>query len=112
MFSTRQNKMARLYQKELVDIFSKEDIGIPHGILVTITVVRVTPDMGQARVYLSIFPSSQAADILKTINLMAKNIRYHLGCRIRNQVKEVPEINFFIDDSLDYLDRIEKLLHS
>lgn len=110
MFSIKQNKVARLIQKELGDIFLKEDVGLPVEVMVTITVVRVTADLGIARVYLSIFPSKGNTELINFLNLNKKHIRFLLGNRIRNQMKEIPDLDFFVDDSLDYIDHIEELL--
>lgn len=109
MESTRLNKIGRLLQKELGDIFQKQTQGMP-GTLVSVSVVRVSPDLSVARVYLSIFPSGKAKELLEAIRANAKTIRYDLGQRIRLQVRKIPELTFFIDDSLDYIDHIDELL--
>ena len=102
MESTRLQKIERLLQKELSDIFQKQTQGM-HGVLVSVSVVRVSPDLSVARAYLSIF----AADIRSN----TKAIRFDLGQRIRLQVRKIPELSFFIDDSLDYIENIDNLLH-
>ena len=109
METTRQNKVARLIQKELSDIFQQQTRAL-HGVLVSVCTVRVSPDISVARAYLSIFPSHNADEILKNINANARTIRYELGTRVRHQLRIIPELRFFIDDSLDYLDRIDQLL--
>lgn len=109
METTRQNKIARLLQKELSDIFQKQTKSMP-GVLVSVSAVRISPDMSIARGYLSVFPSEKADEILKNINGNTKSIRFELGTRVRHQLRIIPELKFFVDDSLDYLERIDELL--
>lgn len=109
METTRQNKVARLIQKELSDIF-RQQTSRTHGTLITVSQVRVSPDISVARAYLSIFPSAQAAGILENINANVRSVRYELGTRVRHQLRIIPELRFFLDDSLDYLDHIDQLL--
>ncbi|MCD7901510.1 MAG: 30S ribosome-binding factor RbfA [Bacteroides sp.] len=111
MESTRQNKIARLLQKELGDIFLLQTKAMP-GMLISVSVVRISPDMSIARVYLSIFPSEKSAEMIKSINDNTKSIRYELGTRVRHQLRIIPELKFFIDDSLDYIEKIDSLLGS
>ena len=80
--------------------------------MVSITVVRMSPDLSFARVYLSIFPSQNQEKILDTVKDHLPKIRYELGQKIRNQLRIIPELAFFIDDSYDYIDNIDKLLNS
>ena len=107
MESTRLQKIERLLQKELSDIFQKQT----HGVLVSVSVVRVSPDLSVARAYLSIFPSDKSQELLEAIRSNTKAIRFDLGQRIRLQVRKIPELSFFIDDSLDYIENIDNLLH-
>lgn len=109
MESTRLHKIDRLLQKELGDIFQKQTQGM-HGVLISVSVVRVSPDLGVARVYLSIFPSEKGKELLEAIRANTKAIRYDLGQRVRTQLRKIPELSFFIDDSLDYIENIDKLL--
>ena len=109
METTRQNKIARLIQKELSDIFQQQTRAM-HGTLVTVSVVRISPDMSVARAYLSIFPSEKADELLANINANTRSIRYELGTRVRYQLRIIPELRFFKDDSLDYLEHIDSLL--
>ena len=106
METTRQNKIARLIQKELGDIFLLQTKAM-HGVLVSVSTVRISPDLSVARAYLSIFPSERAEEIINNINANAKSIRYELGTF---QLRIIPELKFFIDDSLDYIERIDELL--
>ncbi len=108
--TTRQQKVARQIQKDISDIFTKEASGLLAGAMVTVTVVRMSPDLSFAKVYLSVFPFAKAEQLMK--NLEANNwmVRKALGSRIRNQLKQVPELAFHLDDSLEYIDNIETLL--
>lgn len=109
MQETRQNRIARLLQKELAIIFQSQTRAT-HGVMVSVTRVRVSPDLSICTAYLSIFPSEKAEEIIKNITANEKTIRYDLGTRVRNQLRIVPELRFFIDDSLDYIEHIDELL--
>jgi ribosome-binding factor A len=111
-YSTRQNKIARLIQREMAEILLRINKEKFTGKLISVTVVRITKDLGIARVYLSIFPSEYAEEILNEIRLITKLLRGELGRKIGKSVRVVPDLEFFIDDSLDYIDNIDKLLHS
>ena len=109
METTRQNKTSRLIQKELSEIFLLQTKSM-NGVLVSVSAVRISPDMSIARVYLSVFPSERSQEIVKNINDNMKSIRYELGTRVRHQLRIIPELKFFVDDSLDYAERIDELL--
>ena len=109
METTRQNKISRLIQKELSEIFVLQTKSM-NGVLVSVSAVRISPDMSIARVYLSVFPSERSQEIVKNINDNMKSIRYELGTRVRHQLRIIPELKFFVDDSLDYAERIDELL--
>lgn len=109
MQETRQNRISRLLQKELSLIFQSQT-RMMHGVMVSVTRVKVSPDLSICTAYLSIFPSEKGEEILKNIKSNDKQIRYELGTRVRNQLRIIPELRFFIDDSLDYLERIDELL--
>lgn len=109
METTRQNKIARLLQKELSEIFQQQTRNT-HGVLISVSAVRISPDLSVARAYLSIFPSEKSAELIKNINDNMKSIRYELGTRVRYQLRIIPELKFFVDDSLDYLEHIDELL--
>lgn len=83
-----------------------------HGTLVSVSAVRISPDLSVARAYLSIFPSERSTEIIKSINASAKTIRYELAQRVRYQLRKTPELTFFVDDSLDYAENIDRLLAS
>ena len=110
MEGTRLQKSERLLQKELGDIFQKQTQAM-HGVLVSVSVVRVSPDLSVAKAYLSIFPSAKGEELLKAIRANTKAIRYDLGQRVRLQLRKIPELSFFIDDSLDYIEHIDSLLN-
>lgn len=109
METTRQNKIARLIQKELSEIFMLQTKAMK-GVIVSVSACRVSPDLSICRVYLSVFPSNRAEEIVKNINDNTKGIRYELGTRVRHQLRIIPELKFFIDDSLDYIEHIDNLL--
>lgn len=111
MQETRQNKIARLLQKELSIIFQQQT-RMMRGVMVSVTRVKVSPDLSICTAYLSIFPSDKGEDIIKNITASEKAIRYELGTKVRHQLRIIPELRFFIDDSLDYIDRIDELLKS
>lgn len=108
--STRQHKVSRLLQKELGTHFQRESLTLCGGKMVTVTNVRITPDFSLARVYLSVFPSENSKDTLLLIKQHVKSIRYYLGGQVKKQLRVVPELEFFIDDSLDYIEKIDNLL--
>jgi ribosome-binding factor A len=112
MESTRQKKVSRLIQKELADIFIRRGSEISHGSLVSITKVRISPDLSFARVYISIFPAKNQMEVFKAVQDHTSRIRFDLGQKVRLQLRIVPDIAFLIDDSLDYIDKIDKLLKS
>ena len=112
MESTRIQKISRLLQKELADIFRLIGGGILPGKMISVTVVRVSPDLGLAKVYLSIFPSDKQAEELKAIESEKSKVRNELGLRIKKQVRKIPDLHFYIDDSLDYAENIDRLLNS
>ena len=109
METTRQQKIARLLQKELSEIFRVQTAKMG-GVLVSVSEVRVSPDLSIARAYLSIFPSERANEIIESINHSARSVRYELAQRVRYQLRKTPELTFFIDDSLDYIEHIDSLL--
>ena len=109
MESTRLQKIERLIQKELSEIFRVETAKMS-GTLVSVSNVRISPDLSIARIHLSIFPSEKAQGIIEQVNRTAREIRFKLGQRVRYQLRSIPELSFFIDDSLDYIEHIDELL--
>ena len=111
MDSTRQQKIARQIQRDIAEILQKELADTLRGTLVTVTTVRVSPDLAYAKLYISIFPFERSAQVLEAIKEKSWYVRKLLGARIRNQLKIVPELEWFIDDSLEYIENIDNLLH-
>lgn len=109
METTRQQKISRLIQKELSEIFLLQTKSL-HGVMVSVSAVRISPDLSVCRAYLSIFPSNRGEEIIKNINDNVKAVRYELGQRLRFQLRIIPELKFFVDDSLDYIEHIDELL--
>lgn len=110
METNRQQKIARLLQRELSELLRKEGFAYAPGRMLTVSKVTVSPDLGLAKVYLSIFPSKTAKDDLKSIASHAKTIRYNLGKVVGKQLRVIPELAFYLDDTLDYLENIDSLL--
>ncbi len=110
METTRQQKIAKQIQKDVADIFAKEGAAIIKGVLVTVTSVRVSPDFSYAKIYVSVFPFERNAEVMKALEANNWLIRKALGTRIKNQIKSIPEIQFFLDDSLEYIENIEKAM--
>lgn len=108
--STRQDKVSKLIQKDIAVILQLYSNGLLPGKMLTVTKVRISPDLGVAKVYISIFPSNNGEIEIGFLNKHKSIIRNNLGRLVRHQLKKVPEIVFFLDDSLDYLDNINNLL--
>ena len=106
---TRQNRISRLLQKELSLIFQSQTRQT-RGIMVSVTKVKISPDLSVCTAYLSIFPSEKGEELLNNINNNVATIRYDLGQKVRNQLRIIPELRFFLDDSLDYIEHIDELL--
>ena len=109
MESKRQQKFAGVIQKDLAEIFQREGMNFLPNTMVTITKVRVTSDLAIARVYLSFFNNTNNSLVLNTIKSHASEIRYKLGNRIKDQVRIVPQLDFYLDDTSDYVDRMDKI---
>lgn len=110
MESNRQQKINRLILKELSDIFLLETKKM-HGVLISVTQVRVSPDLGVAHAYLSVFPSEKGNELVGNINDNIKSIRFDLGKRIGQQLRVIPNLVFYLDNTLDYMENIDKLLN-
>ena len=111
MESKRQAKIARLIQKDLSEIFRRQTSALG-GVIVSVSQVRVTPDLSIAKAYLSIFPSERGAEILENIKKQAKTVRYELAQDVKEVLRKCPELQFYLDDSLDYIENIDRLLGS
>ncbi len=114
MASLRQEKVAKLIQRDLAVIFQEQAKDLFGGAFITVTVVRMSPDMGVAKVFLSFFTNSgtNKEDLLTVVRSKASAVRGLLGRKIGKQVRSIPELYFFIDDSLDYASTIDNLLNS
>ena len=109
--SQRQKKIGTVLQRDLVDVLqSAATQGGMHGIIISVTKLKVTVDLSVAKVYLSIFPNDKAKELLVGIKSNAPLIRHELAQRTKNQLRRMPQLEFFIDDSLEYIDRIEQSL--
>jgi len=110
MESTRQLKISKLLQRDLADIFQRESLHLAGGAMVTVTKIHVTRDLSVAKVYLSLFATNDKDELIIKIKKHTKEIRYMLGQRVGKQLRVVPELQFYIDDSLDYIENLENLL--
>jgi ribosome-binding factor A len=109
MESKRQQKVGRQIQKDLGEIFQKEANHLTQGAFVTITAVRVTPDLGIARAYLSFLPEKNRTELLQTIQENTKFLRQKLADRVRHQLRIIPHLQFYIDDTAEYAAKIDLL---
>lgn len=98
-----------MLQKELSEIFRRQTAALG-GVLVSVSAVRVTPDLSLAKVYLSIFPSEKGAEILENIQRQSKTVRYDLAQAVKSILRKCPDLQFYLDDSLDYIENIDRLL--
>ena len=108
--TNRQRKIASVLQKDLVDVLQKAAQDGMQGVIISVSKVYVTPDLGVAKVYLSVFPSDQRTIIIEGVKSNSPLIRHELAKRTRNQLRRMPELLFFGDDSLDYIEEIDKSL--
>ena len=109
MEGKRQAKIARLIQKELSEIFRRQTAAMGN-VLVSVSTVRVSPDLSIAKAYLSIFPPEKSNEILKNIQKQTKTVRYELAAAVRETLRKCPDLQFFLDDSLDYAENIDRHL--
>jgi len=110
MDSTRQMKVNELLKRELSGVLQLKGRSLFGPELISVTEVRISPDLSLARVYLSIFPSENKTAIMKAVSEQSGVLRYELGTRVRNQLRIIPELHFYLDDSFDQMDRIDSLL--
>ena len=109
MDNNRLQKVNRLIQKELGELLLIEAKKMP-GVLISVTSVRVSADLSVAHAYLSVFPTEKSNELVSNINENVKTVRYDLGKRLKNQLRVIPDLTFHVDDSLDYIENIDKLL--
>lgn len=110
METTRQQKVGRQILRDMSDIFSKEAASVVTGAMVSVTVVRMSPDLSVAKIYVSVFPFNKGEEMVARLNENAWMIRKALGTRVKHQLRHVPELTFRLDDSLEYIDNIDNLL--
>ena len=108
--TNRQRKIAGVLQKDLVDVLQKAAQDGMQGVIISVSKVSVTPDLGIAKVYLSVFPSDKRNAIVEGVKSNSPLIRHELAKRTRYQLRRMPELLFFGDDSLDYIEEIDKSL--
>lgn len=109
MEKTRQEKIERLIQKELSEMFLLQTKAM-QGVMVSVSHCRVSPDLSYCNAYLSVFPSERAKEMVDNVTKNVKTVRYDLGQRLRHQLRIIPELRFFVDDTLDYMEHIDELL--
>lgn len=107
--SKRQKQVAGLIQKEMSDIFQREGLNVIHNSMISISKVKVTPDLMEARIYLSFFQIEDPEKMLQHIKDRDWELRKHLAARIRNQVRKIPVLHYFLDDTLDYVFKMEEI---
>lgn len=108
--STRQLKVASQIKRDMAEIIRSRGMAAFDGALVSVSGVKISPDLSQAKVYVSIFPSSKSQTVMELIEAQSRALRGELGRRVGKQLRIVPELQFFLDDSLDYVEHIEELL--
>ena len=110
METNRQKKIAGIIQQDLAEIMQESMRESFRGVIISVTKVRVTSDLSEAKAYVSVFPSKDRDTVMEEINEHNHLIRHKLAQRTRHQLRRVPELHFFVDDSLDYIDEIDKAL--
>ena len=108
--STRQLKVAGQIKRDMAEIIRGRGMAAFDGALVTVSGVKISSDLAVAKVYLSIFPSSKTQGVMQTIEQRSSSLRGELGRRVAKQLRIVPELTFYVDDSLDYVEHIDELL--
>ncbi|MBO8484989.1 MAG: 30S ribosome-binding factor RbfA [Bacteroidetes bacterium] len=108
--STRQLKVAKELQRDMAEIIRSKGMAMFGGALVSVSGVKISPDLSVAKIYVSIFPSDKADKVMEILEENVRSLRGELGNRVARQLRIVPEITFFRDDSLDYVEHIEELL--
>ena len=108
--STRQLKVARELQRDLSEIIRNRGMAAFGGCMVTVSEVRISPDLSVAKVFVSIFPSNRAPQVMQTLEEEKRSLRGELGRQVASQLRIVPELDFYLDTTLDYAEHIEELL--
>ncbi len=112
MENPRQQKIAKQIQKDMAEIIQQQMPEVALGSLITVTAVRVSPDFAYAKIYVSIFPFGRHEQVMQSLEQHARPLRGLLGNRLRNQIKSIPEIQFFLDDSLEYIEQIDRAIRN
>ncbi|MEN8187847.1 MAG: ribosome-binding factor A [Bacteroidota bacterium] len=107
METNRQKKIAGVIQEDLANVLRKDAQEKMHGVIISVTKVKVTPDLNEAKAYLSIFPSDKKDELFESILSNTHQIKHELAQLTRNQLRKMPDLTFYIDDSLDYIDNID-----
>jgi ribosome-binding factor A len=110
MESKRQQKFARLIQKDLSEIFQRDAKSLFGGAFITVTDIKVSPDLGLAKVYLSFMLAKDKTGLLENIKEKSKSIRQMLASKIRNQVRVIPELAFYLDDTIEHATKMDALI--
>lgn len=108
--SLRQQKVASQIQQDISELFAREFTNLTRGVIVSVTKVRMSPDLALGKVYLSVFPFECSEATVRRIKGAAAQIRHRVAARVRNQLRIVPELAFFVDDSMEYVANIERLI--
>ncbi len=110
METNRQKKVAKLIQKDLADVLREDAQRGLLSVIISVTKVKVTPDLNEAKAYLSIFPNEKKEEIFEGIKLNAHQIKHNLSQKTKHQIRKMPGLTFYIDDSLDYIEEIDEAL--
>ncbi len=110
MESTRQKRVSKVILQDLAIFFQRNASQFATGGMITVTNVRISPDLGVAKVYLSIFAVDDKEAVVKAIRQRSREVRKYLGGEVKDQLRVVPELYFYLDDSLDRIERIDELL--
>jgi ribosome-binding factor A len=109
MESTRQQKFARLIHKEVGELLQREGANYYGKAFVTVTIVRVSPDLSYVKVYVSVMGTTAREKVVDLLNENIRDVRRRLGMQIKHQIRHIPELHFYLDDSFDYVEKIDKL---
>lgn len=108
--STRQLKVAKEIQKDMAEIIRSKGMAAFQGALVSVSGVKISPDLSVSKIYVSVFPSEKAQAVMSILEENSRSLRGELGSKVGKQLRIVPEITFYLDSSLDYVEHIEELL--
>jgi len=111
MESKRQQKINKLIQKELSEVFHKECSNLVQGKLITVTIVRVSSDLGLVKIYLSIMPDKSGEEVIKRLTEEVSSVRHAMGNRLRNQLRKIPEFRFYLDDTAQYASKMNQIFN-